>query len=250
MATLDAELGNPTASYLRFDMAGVVRWMQGRYGEALEELDRAERAAAAGIDLRRSLAFSPATRIAVVRAHCLWHLGDRAAAWDRIGTALAAADAAGFGAAGFARRWALMLAMMDGDPRRVRELLDQPLSEPAWERFRYPSAVVRFARGWVEARGANPDAGLETMRAAHAGLAGQGLSGGRSVLLGLMAEVALRLGRTAEARSLSEAGLAIGERGERYWVAALSRLASAAREDPPADEISAPHEGDQRGRRA
>ncbi len=203
MAALDAEVDDPTASYLHLDMAGVVRWMQGDFEASLRYLDRAERAAAAGVDLRHSLAFSPATRIAVVRAHCLWQLGDRAAAWEQIRIALAAADAAGFGASGFARRWALVLAMMDGDARRVRHLLDRPQDEPTWERFRYPSAVVQFARGWVQARGSNPAAGLATMREAHAGLAGQGLAGGRSVLLGLMAEEALRQGRAAEALSLA-----------------------------------------------
>ena len=243
MAALDDELGDPTAGYLRFDMAGVVRWMQGRFPEALAELDRAEAAAAGGIDLRRSLAFSPATRIAVVRAHCLWHLGDRAAAADQAATALAAADAAGFGASGFARRWVLVLAMMDGDARRVRQLLDRPLSEPAWERFHYPSAVVRFARGWADARGGKSTAGLAAMREAHATLAGQGLTGGRSILLGLMAEEELRQGRPAEALSLCEAGLAIGERGERYWTAALQRVAAAAA------EISGPQDGRERARR-
>ena len=229
MAALDDELGDPTASYLHRDMAGVVRWMQGRFPEALAELDRAEAAAAAGIDLRRSLAFSPVTRIAVVRAHCLWHLGDRPGSERQAATALDAADAAGFGASGFARRWVLVLAMMDGDARRVRQLLDRPLSEPAWERFHYPSAVVRFARGWADARAGKGTAGLAAMREAHATLAGQGLTGGRSILLGLMAEEELRQGRPAEALALCEAGLAIGERGERYWAAALQRVAAAAR---------------------
>jgi hypothetical protein len=228
MGPLDEELGNPTATYLRFDMAGVVRWMQGRFDEALEHLDRAEQATAAGVDLRGSLAFSPGTRIAIVRAHCLWHLGDRTAAWEQAATALAAADAAGFGAAGFARRWALVLAMMDDDVRRVRQLLDRPLGEPAWERFRYPSAIVRFARGWADARSGKGGAGLATMREAHATLLDQGLTGGRSVLLGLMAEELLRQRRPDEALSMCEAGLAIGERGERYWTAALRRVAAAA----------------------
>jgi DNA-binding SARP family transcriptional activator len=227
MSELDRDLDDPTARYLRHDMGGVVRWMQGRFADALVELDRAETAAAAGADLRRSLAFSPATRIAIVRAHCHWHLGDRAAAWQQAQTALTAADAAGFGASGFARRWVLVLAMMDGDARRVRQLLDRPLGEPAWERFRYPSALVRFARGWADARSGKV-AGLAAMREAHAELAGQGLVGGRSILLGLLAEEELRRGHPAQARSLCEAGLAIGERGERYWTAALQRLADEA----------------------
>lgn len=244
MAPLDDELGDPTASFLHLDMGGVVRWMEGRFAEALGYLDRAEEAASAGVDLRRSLASSPATRIAIVRAHCLWHLGDRAGAEAQAATALAEADAAGFGAAGFARRWALMLAMMDGDARRVRQLLDRPLSEPAWERFRYPSAVVRFARGWADARAGKGPAGLAAMWEAHATLAGQGLAGGRSVLLGLMAEEELRQGRPAEALSLCEAGLAIGERGERYWVPALQRVAAAA-----AARISGSQEAGESGRR-
>jgi hypothetical protein len=117
--------------------------------------------------------------------------------------------------------------------RRVRQLLARPPRDPAWERFGYPSAVVRFASGWADARSARPGtrgaaAGLAVMRESHAALAGQGLAGGRSVLLGLMAEEALRQGHAAEARSLCEAGLAIGERGERYWVPALRRVAAAA----------------------
>lgn len=247
MAALDDELDDPTARYLRFDMGGVVRWMQGRFADALAELDLAEAAAAAGVDLRRSLAFSPATRIAIVRAHCLWHLGDRAAAWEQVGAALAAADASGFGASGFARRWALVLAMMDGDARRVRQLLERPLSEPAWERFHYPSAVVRFARGWADARGGKASAGLAEMREAHATLAGQGLIGGRPVLLGLMAEEELRQGHASEALSLCEAGLAIGERGERYWAAALQRVAAEAAE---AADVSGSQEGGERARRS
>jgi hypothetical protein len=242
MAALDDDLDDPTASYLRFDMGGVVRWMQGRFADALTELDRAEAAAATGVDLRRSLAFSPATRIAIVRAHSLWHLGDRSGASKQAEVALAAADAAGFGASGFARRWALVLAMMDGDARRVRQLLERPLSEPAWERFRYPSAIVRFAQGWAEARSGRA-AGLGTMREAHATLAGQGLSGGRSILLGLLAEEELRQGHAAEALSLCEAGLAIGERGERYWTAALERVAAEAA------GISGPQGGRERARR-
>jgi hypothetical protein len=100
MTALAPEIDDATASFLRCDQAAVIRWMQGCFDEALVHLDEAERAAAGGVDLRRSLAFSPATRIAVVRAHCLWHLGDRAAAWGQIETAMAAADAAGFGASG------------------------------------------------------------------------------------------------------------------------------------------------------
>ena len=130
--------------------------------------------------------------------------------------------------------------MMDGDARRVRQLLDRPLSEPAWERFHYPSAVVRFARGWADARAGKGAAGLAAMREAHATLAGQGLTGGRSILLGLMAEEELRQGRPAEALSLCEAGLAIGERGERYWTAALQRVAAAA------GEVSGPQGGRER----
>ena len=58
-----------------------------------------------------------------------------------------------------------------------------------------------------------------------------------------MAEEELRQGRPAEALSLCEAGLAIGERGERYWVAALQRVAAAA------GEISGQQEGRERARR-
>jgi DNA-binding SARP family transcriptional activator/energy-coupling factor transporter ATP-binding protein EcfA2 len=234
MAALDGELEDPTAGYLCHDITAVVRWMQGRFDEALVHLDRAEQAVAAGVDLRRSLALSPATRLALVRAHCLWQLGRTAEAWEQAEAGLTAADAAGSGAAGFAHRWVLVLAMMDGEVRRVRRLLDRPPSDPAWDRFRYPSAVVRFARGWVEARTARPGsraarAGLAVMREAHAELAGQGLAGGRSILLGLMAEEALRHGEVEEAIALSAAGLAIGERGERYWTAALQRVAATAR---------------------
>ena len=181
MAALDDELDDPTASYLHLDMAGVVRWMQGDFRGVAAVPGPGRAGRGGGVDLRHSLAFSPATRIAVVRAHCLWQLGDRAGRRDQTATALAAADAAGFGASGFARRWVLVLAMMDGDARRVRQLLDRPLDEPAWERFRYPSAVVRFARGWAARTGreghrrAGHDAG-----GARA-LAGQGLAGaGRS----------------------------------------------------------------------
>jgi hypothetical protein len=130
----------------------------------------------------------------------------------------------------------LVLAMMDGDARRVRQLLDRPLREPAWERFHYPSAVVRFARGWADARSGKGATGLTAMREAHATLAGQGLTGGRSILLGLMAEEELRQGRPAQALALCEAGLAIGERGERYWAAELQRVAAAA------GEVSGPQE--------
>jgi hypothetical protein len=103
--------------------------------------------------------------------------------------------------------------------------------------------VVQFARGWSEARRGRAEAGLAAMREAHAMLADQGLAGGRSVLLGLLAEEELRQGRAAEALALCEAGLAIGERGERYWVPALQRVAAEAA------AISASQAADQRARR-
>jgi hypothetical protein len=247
MAELEESLEDSTASYLRHDMTAVVRWMQGRPADALVALDRAEAAAAAGVDLRRSLGSSPATRVAIVRAHCLWHLGRSPEAWQQAEAALVAGDAAGAATWGFARRWVLVLAMMDGQVRRVRQLLGRPHGEPAWERFQYPSAVVRFAGGWADARSARPGtraaaAGLSAMREAHAALAGQGLTGGRSILLGLMAEEALRQGDPAEARALCATGLAIGERGERYWTAALHRVAAEA------DRISASQEPAQTSR--
>src|SRR3712207_8811792 len=46
--------------------------------EALQQADRAEAAVATGgVDMRRSLAFSPPTRIAVLRGLSLWSLGRR-----------------------------------------------------------------------------------------------------------------------------------------------------------------------------
>lgn len=123
-------------------------WMAGRYAEALPLLDRADELVARGrVDLRRSLAFSPVTRLALVRALTLWHLGHRDAAREQADAALRASDSAGLAAAGFARRWALVLALMDGDPEWVRSLLALRLQGSAWEQYRYPAAVVAFAEG-------------------------------------------------------------------------------------------------------
>jgi hypothetical protein len=228
MAALAERLDHPTAGYLTEDITAVVRWMQARPGEALGHLDRAEAHVATGrVDLRRSLAFSPPTRLAVVRALCLWLLGRRDEARARADAALAVAEEAGLGAAGFARRWALVLALVDGDADRVRRLVALPLREPAWEQYRYPSAVVRFAEGWLLA-GREPRAGLAVMREAHAALAGQGLAAGRSVFLGVLAATALAAGEPAAAAATCEAGLAVAERGERYWVPELTRLRDAA----------------------
>jgi DNA-binding SARP family transcriptional activator len=228
MTRLAAGLRDPTAGYLTEDITAVVRWMQARPEDGLAALDRAEALVdGGGVDLRRSLAFSPPTRLAVVRALCQWQLGRREEARASSDAALAAAERAGLGAAGFARRWALVLALMDGDADRVRGLVSLPLRDPAWERYRYPSAVVRFAEGWLLARD-DPRAGLEVMREADAVLAGQGLAAGRSVFLGLLAGVALAAGEPAAAVAACQAGLAVAERGERFWVPELLRLQAAA----------------------
>ena len=181
------------------------------------------------MDLRRSSAASPPTRLAVVRGLCLWPLGRRDDARAQADAALAAAEQARLGAAGVARRWALVLALMDGDVGRVRRLVTLPLSEPAWERYRYPSAVVRFAEGWLLSRD-EARAGPAVMREVHAALADQGLAAGRSVFLGLLAETALAAGEPDAAVATCEAGLAVAQRGERYRVPELTRLRSAALE--------------------
>jgi DNA-binding SARP family transcriptional activator len=237
MTALAADLEDDTAAYLAADMTAVVRWMQGRHAEALASLDRAE-AVAGGADLCRSLAFSPPTRIAVVRAHALWHLGRRADARAEAGRALLEAAAAGLGAAGFARRWTLVLALQDGDPVEVRALVAMPLAEPSWERFRYPSAVVGFAEGWLTAREGDPQAGLAAMRSAHGALVEQGLSAGRSVFLGLLAEAALAAGDPRQALAYCTAGLAIGERGERFWTPQLEQVRAAALAAAPEADVS------------
>jgi hypothetical protein len=158
---------------------------------------------------------------------CQRQLGRREEARASSDAALAAAERAGLGAAGFARRWALVLALMDGDADRVRGLVSLPLRDPAWEQYRYPSAVVRFAEGRLLARD-DPRAGLEVMREADAVLAGQGLAAGRSVFLGLLAGVALAAGEPAAAVAACQAGLAVAERGERFWVPELLWLQAAA----------------------
>jgi DNA-binding SARP family transcriptional activator len=235
MSALAAAVDDATATFLQHDMSAVVRWMQGRFRDALAHLDRAEESTSGGrLDLRRSLAFSPPTRIAIIRAHCMWHLGDRAAAFEQLDVALAAAGAAGLGAAGFARRWALMLALMDGDATRVRALVSMQVSDPVWERFRYPSSVVRFAEGWLRSRDGDPRGGLPVMREAHAALVEQGLVAARSVLLGLLAEATLAAGDPAQAAALCDAGLAVAELGERFWVPQLQRVAAAAAAAGPA----------------
>jgi tetratricopeptide (TPR) repeat protein len=229
MAALAARLDDDTAGYLWLDQAAANRWMLGRYPEALEFLDLADAVVARGrVDLRRSLCFSPVTRLALVRALTVWQLGDRDRAFRLADEALAAADAAGVGAAGFARRWGLMLALMDGDAGRVRDLVTLQLADTTWESFRYPSAVVAFAEGWLRARDGDADEGLAAMRAAHAALRDQGLAGGRTVLLGLLAEATLLAGHAGEAVALCDAGLTLAERGERYWVPALERVRAAA----------------------
>src|SRR3712207_9047976 len=123
--------------------------MQPPPAEALAPLARAAALVGGGrVDLHRSLAFPPPTRLAVVRALCLWLLGRRDDARVQADTALAVAEEAGPGAAGFARRWSLVLALMDGDPDRVRHLVAPPLRQPAWEPDRHPAAVGALARGW------------------------------------------------------------------------------------------------------
>ncbi len=66
------------------------------------------------------------------------------------------------------------------------------------------------------------------MRAAHAALRDQGVAGGRTVLLGLLAEATLATGAAAEALALCDAGLTLAERGERYWVPELRRVRAEA----------------------
>ncbi|MGY1810688.1 BTAD domain-containing putative transcriptional regulator [Blastococcus sp. SYSU D00669] len=230
MAEAAAEVDDATARYLHEDMAAVIRWREARFAEALAHLDRAEQLVdAGGVDLGRSLAFSPRTRIAVVRAHCFWHQGRRAEAFAQAEAAVATAEETELGAAGFARRWSLVLALMDGDPGRVRRLVGLRPGAPSWERLPYPAAVVGFAQAWLRAVD-DPAAGLPGMREAHAALVRHGLAGGRSVLLGLLAEVALRAGDPAAAGSFCEAGLAVASLAERYWVPSLQRIGDAARQ--------------------
>jgi hypothetical protein len=211
-------------------MAAVIRWRQGRPAGSLDHLDAAEEiVATGGVDLSRSLAFSPPTRIGALRGLTLWLVGRRAEAVEAMDGALAAAEEVGLGAAGFARRWALVLALMDGDEERVRALLSRPLREASWERFRYPSAVVAFAEGWLRYRAGERAGGLAAMREAHAVLVAQGMAGAGTVFLGLLAEAALAAGQPREAVAFCEAGLAITELGERYWSPQLERLLAAAR---------------------
>ena len=229
MAGVAGRLDDDTATYLWLDMAGAIRWMQARYPEALQFLDRAQAVVARGrVDLCRSLCFSPPTRLALVRAMSLWALGERTAAFDLADGALREAEAVGLGAAGFARRWSLVLALMDGDVARVRALVALQLPDSSWEGFRYPSAVVAFAAGWLRTREGDLAGGLDAMRAAHAALRDQGVAGGRTVLLGLLADATLQAGAAGEALALCDAGLALAERGERFWVPALERVRAAA----------------------
>jgi hypothetical protein len=231
MAALAERLQDDTATYLWLDQAAANRWMLRDPGAALELLDRAEAVVARGrVDLRRSLCFSPATRTAMVRALVLGGLGrtEEAAGWAD--TAVRAAEAAGLGAAGFARRWALVLALMSGDVERVRHFVGVQLADSTWEGFRYPSAVVSFAAGWLRTHEGDQHGGLAQMRAAHAALRDQGLAGGRTVLLGLLAEVTLRTGSATEAVACCDAGLTLAERGERYWVPELERVRAEALE--------------------
>ena len=229
MAALAQRLDDDTATYLWLDQAAANRWMLGAPGQALELLERADAVVARGrVDLRRSLCSSPATRIALVRAMALQELGRSREAAAQADEALRSAGTAGLGAAGFARRWALVLAMMSGDAERARRLITLPLPYASWEAFRYPSAVVAFAQGWLRAHDGDLPGGLDAMRAAHATLRDQGLVGGRTVLLGLLAEASLRSGNPTEAVALCDTGLALAERGERYWVPALQRVRAAA----------------------
>ena len=229
MAALADRLDDDTATYLWLDQATANRWMLGHHREAVQLLDRADALVARGrVDLRRSLCFSPAARLPLVRALTVWQLGDRDRAFALTDEALRAAEAVGLGAAGFARRWALMLALMDGHADRVRDLVTRQLTDTSWESFRYPSAVVAFADGWLRTRDGDVAEGLAAMRAAHATLRDQGLAGGRTVLLGLLAEATLAAGAPAEAVALCDAGLTLAERGERYWVPALERVRAAA----------------------
>jgi hypothetical protein len=229
MSRLATQLEDSTARYLADDMAATVRMLQGRAREALEHVDRAEAVLADGrVDLRRSLAFSPETRMTMVRAMCAWLQGDRDTAVRAADAALRAAGTVGLGAAAFARRWSLVLALMDGDPARVRQLLAVPVEDPVWERFRYPAAIVGFAEGWLRAREGDPAGGLPVMRAAHAALVEQGVRGGQPVLLGLLAEATLATGDAGQALALCDAGLAVSERGERYFVPVLQRIRAAA----------------------
>lgn len=241
MAQLAETLDDDTATYLWLDMAGALRWMQGRYREALQLLDRADAVVARGaVDLRRSLAFSPPTRMGRVRALVSWHLGQRDPAVPLADEALRTGEAVGLGAAGFARRWALMLALMDGEVSGCAPWSLQ-LPDSSWESFRYPSAVVAFAAGWLQLQDGETAAGLTAMRTAHATLRDQGLAGGRTVLLGRLAEATLAGGDPAEAVALCDAGLALGERGERYWVPHLQRVRALA-----AERVSAAQAGHKR----
>jgi hypothetical protein len=225
----DPDLADGTAHYLAEDMAATVRMLQGRPVEALEHVARAEEVLErGGVDLGRSLVFSPPTRLHLIRAISSWLLGDRRTAVIEADEALRVAGPVGLGAAAFARRWSLVLALMDGDPARVRQLLEVPVRDPVWERFRYPSAIVRFAEGWLRVRDGDTGAGMAVMREAYAALVEQGVSGGQSVLLGLLAEATLAAGDARRAAALCEAALEVTERGERYFLPALERIRAAA----------------------
>lgn len=229
MAELAERLDDDTATYLWLDQAAANRWMLGDPDGALDLLDVADGVVAGGrVDLRRSLCFSPATRLALLRALVLGGLGRWSEAAGLADDALHAAEEAGLGAAGFARRWALVLALMAGDTDRVRSLVVLQLPDASWEGFRYPSAVVSFAAGWLRAQEGDLPGGLTQMRAAHAALRDSGLAGGRTVLLGLLAETTLRTGAAADAVALCDAGLTLAERGERYWVPSLERVRAVA----------------------
>jgi hypothetical protein len=69
---------------------------------------------------------------------------------------------------------------------------------------------------------------MPMMREAYAALVEQGVSGGQSVLLGLLAEATLAAGDARRAAALCEAALEVTERGERYFLPALERIRAAA----------------------
>jgi len=222
-------LEDPWSRALSHHHLGSLLTLRGRFGRALECLDRGrdlyERCSDPGRDIR-SFGLDFWVLDGTFRAHAMWHEGSIELAWQEIARAIRHADEVKhpFSRA-MARSYAAVLHQFDRDPGLTRRRAEENLEVCREHDIPYYLAWGTILRGWARGAMGEPEAGAEEIRDGLRRMEDQDAGLRRPYYLGLLAETCAAAGRIEEALEITGDALALGERtGERWRDADLRRL--------------------------